>query len=470
MAAGLYDRKKQGGSRERLSNGDSGGSPSSSSLGLTQNGNSQNSFQQFLDTHPSSHTLDTRYVSEPHLGSRRYSEGQVHVGVRLPPIQRPRSKTLDEPRPIIRKKKHSKAGGGGGSTTSSGKGNKSSQKGKSESSDSRRSSKSSGGGHSRSSSLASSTSHFDDPFSEEIGATENTTPSDPEGVGAPAAAPTHLQTVIEVPSPVPLKRDNMNPPYPNPPSSETDLDNFGIMMSAPAEEESLSYKTVQPRQETIEGAGLQQPHPDSETEEEAEDRELREFSDVLNETTIMILQDNMERVRAQHEKVIRKYREQCLVLQQEHDAEKRHLEGLVQRERSRIREGVALQRLMGAELEEKRAELKFQMGSLQVLRQQFQAKKEQVAELRERLEQSEEELRTLRTNVSQCQKEMSELVPMPPHPGAQRIVGDVQECLDSMLRLMPDEKRIKDELAKYLRLREGRPTTTGMLHKEPCRP
>lgn len=392
----------------------------------------------YLDSSPKSGygTLE-RNRSLPMIQQRRHSYSD---GVRLPQIVNTNS--LDETKKPPRKKKHRKHGSNRGSRAGAG--------GTESGGESRRSSKSS---------VSSVVSQSEELLSDITGDTTEFS----EALQPLFESPEML-SAIQLPTggytcPPPLNADQ-NPEL------------FYSTMSARApEEESVISLSATPTQETIEGAGLYDPNvnrlPDSDVEE-AEDRELKGFSKILTEACVMMVRDTTERVQAQHSKVINKYREQCIVLQTEHQEEKLYLERQIEQEKSRNQ---VMQRLMGVKLEENRADLKLQTETLQSLHQQFQTKKEQVAELRQRLNKSEDELRAVRTNLAKQKMKTSELMPILPGQTQRNLLSEIettQSYLDSILRLMPDEKLIKEELAKRHRLLQGRPVTTGMLHKEPC--
>ena len=251
---------------------------------------------------------------------------------------------------------------------------------------------------------------------------------------------------------------------------------FVTQNSTDAEKDILPYHTLNPTQETIEGAGLYDPNinrlppADGGNIEEAEERELKDFSNSLKEITAMIVQDNTERIERQYMKVINKYREQYTALKQEHEAEKKYLEKQIEIEKNRNKEGTAIQNKMGAKLEENRVNLKDKMHELQSIRTKFQLKKEEVAELREKLYKSEEELKTLRIDMADQNKRMSKLVPVNSEQIQlqSKMLGEMNKAqlyLDSMIQLMPDKKQIEDAIAKHHRLSEGRPITTGLLSR-----
>lgn len=442
------------------------------------NSNSESSMSTFLNS-KSSVTVLGSSSSDSLILQRRHSEGEL----KLPPIftkpQHAKSNTMDDTLLKSRKKKHSK------SSTRSRRGTESSE------SHSRKSSRSS---FSRSSSLGSIASQQDDTF------VDDTVETCAESSSNIAESATFLQPLYEspeMPSPVmqsatfptdthlPYTQTHahnpLSPSDHSPLSSDRDPTMSGLFystVSTQADEESVTCETVNPTQETIEGAGMYDQNinrlPDLEHStpdfREAEDRELQGFSDTLKEMTAMIVQDNIERVKQQCSKVITRYREQCATLKSEHEAEKKYLERQVELEKNKNIEGVAIWMQMGLKLDENRATLRHQMEALQNMQGQYQVKKEQVTELRENLHKSEEELRRMRESMAEQKKEMSELVPSQPVQAQLKMLSEMRETqayLDSIIKCMPDEERIKNELAIHFRALKGRPFTTGMLQKEP---
>ena len=249
---------------------------------------------------------------------------------------------------------------------------------------------------------------------------------------------------------------------------------FQVNASAQAEEE-LDDIENSPLQETIEGAGMYDPNinrlPDSDGDiEEAEDIELEEFSHIIEETTAMIVRDNMERVKVQYHKVLLKYRQEGTRLQREHESERKYLETQIESEKSRNLEGMAMQKMLGEKLRERREEIK----GLQSLSVEFQEKKKQVAGLREKLDEREKELTGVREEMATLNKKMcAEMLPISTssrESSRLKMLDDMKETKDyinAIMKLMPDETALKDEIKKYNRLNTGRPATTGMLHREP---
>ena len=252
-----------------------------------------------------------------------------------------------------------------------------------------------------------------------------------------------------------------------PPPSVDEGHLFDSLMFAPTEGDSVPLEYQNPEQESIEGSGLYDPRynrlpPESNSSdataqrEEAEDRELKNYSNIVAENIKKMAIENFERVKAQYDKSIIWYREKCKTLQREHEELKMQIE-------QGNREGAAFRR--------ERETLKGEIENLTSLRTEYDAKMREVASLREQLEQQEEQLQSLRSNLSEQNKKLSELVPLANHDWQEaqlgETFGDTQAYINSIIKFMPDEKTMKDELNRQMRKTKRRPQTTGMLQKEP---
>ena len=198
-----------------------------------------------------------------------------------------------------------------------------------------------------------------------------------------------------------------------------------------------------------------------------EETELQQFSDILKNVTTMTVKDTIDKVQRHH---IERYREQVTILQEEHQAELWYLERQIELEQSRNREGTAIQQSLSNKLQQNRAELKEQAKTLQQLQKNYQIKREEVADLRERLHDSEKELGKVRNNLTEQKEKMSEMLPVAPSQAHRQMMTDMtktSQLLDSILRLMPDEKMIKEELERRQWLKQCPPVTTSLLLKTP---
>ena len=244
---------------------------------------------------------------------------------------------------------------------------------------------------------------------------------------------------------------------------------FNTPVSATVEEDVTPYQMIDPTQET--GAEMYDPKKikplptfgTSYIKEEAEDKELECFSNIVKNTTAFLVQENMERIERTYKKVLRRYRDQCIEMRKEHEAEKRYLVEQIHQEKIRVREGKDTQISMGAKMEE----LKSEVEGLQNMRKQFEDKKAEVADLKKRLDQADEELGVLRSNMAAKNKKMSELVPTSTEPTQLDKMEKTESYLQTMIALLPDEERVKETLDKaQQRLRLKRPVTTSIIsHK-----
>lgn len=196
---------------------------------------------------------------------------------------------------------------------------------------------------------------------------------------------------------------------------------------------------------------------------------MQDLVGALKINMMMAVKENFERVKAQHSKIISRQREQVIALQNEKQA----LEKQVEQEKERNRAGTLAQTLVEMKLGENRGKLRRQMDTLTRTRVQYQEKLDQVAELREELHKSEEELRKIRTAMAEENMKASDLVPSSAscarsnHTHWNTLdeeMTETQAYLDSLMAFLPDENKVRDELAKRLRMINKRPATTGMFH------
>ena len=232
-------------------------------------------------------------------------------------------------------------------------------------------------------------------------------------------------------------------------------------------EDSVVCEETSPIQE-----GVYAPHissvPYSERDyQEKEDKEMQNLMGALNKNTIMVVKEHSERVKVQHRKIISRQREQVLALQKE----KQDLEKQIEQEK---RKNTLTQALVEMKLKENKEKLRRQTEILRQTRLQYQTKLDQVAEIREKLHQSEEELKKIRTTMAEEGMKASTLVSSTctrsDHTHWNMVdeeMTQTQAYLDSLMEFLPDENKVKNELAKRLRMSANRPATTGMFHNEP---
>lgn len=263
---------------------------------------------------------------------------------------------------------------------------------------------------------------------------------DSESTSTPVES--HYHHIIEYP-----EDPTMSKPFPSQQSHDMTGDSF-------------PFHTLTPHQETIEGAGLYDDNinrlPASENEiADAEKRELKEFTDILKTSTAAIVQDNFERVNAECNKIVGHYQTQYQSLKQEYEAEKRHLSGQIERGKDRRQEDIFAQSILSAEVKKNREEI----SKLHKTTQQFQEMKDEVREMRSKLKEKEDELQLLRVDVGQRRKEMGSIVPICADPKLLEEMSRSEECFALLMRLMPDERKIRDELTRYKYRTEARPAT-----------
>ena len=241
---------------------------------------------------------------------------------------------------------------------------------------------------------------------------------------------------------------------------------FNLLMSGGRDGDSMPLETPNPTQETTEREDSYHPtlsppsNPSdvSRLREEAEDREVEGYSITLLETMRMIASENNEGVK----RIVTKYRVQCKALQSEQEVLKRQ-----------IRHEKDMGAAMSSQLKQNRETLKQKMEDHTRLRNEYDAKKEEVSRLTEQLCQKEGELQSLRRKLAEQNNKLTEQMPIanPCREKAQlsETISEAQAYLNAIMKLMPDENSIKDELERQKRINKGRPVTTGMLHSEPAK-